>query len=126
MKIAAVAPSLSSADAVRTVSAKGYYVFPGLVDLHAHVLINAHDMGIHTDSFLRATGVTTPVKYPSANILRSGWLLGEDVIAGETAVADVKYGQGQVALLGVSVQHRAQAHGTFKLLFNSLYAATER
>ena len=58
-KIAAVAPSLSSADAVRTVSAKGYYVFPGLVDIHAHVLINAHDMGIHTDSCLRATGVTT-------------------------------------------------------------------
>ena len=58
-KIAAVAPSLSSADAVRTVSAKGYYVFPGLVDIHAHVLINAHDMGIHTDSYLRATGVTT-------------------------------------------------------------------
>jgi hypothetical protein len=73
-----------------------------------------------------ATGVTTPVKYPSSNILRSGWLLGEDVIAGQTAVADVKYGAGQVALLGISVQHRAQAHGTFKLLFNSLYAATEK
>src|SRR6476619_5051536 len=58
-KIAAVSPSLSSADAVRTVSAKGYYVFPGLVDIHAHVLINAHDMGIYTDSCLRATGVTT-------------------------------------------------------------------
>src|SRR4029079_6417999 len=50
---------LSSADAVRTVSAKGDYVFPGLVDLHAHVLINGHDMGTHNDSCLRATGVTT-------------------------------------------------------------------
>src|SRR6185436_4819108 len=58
-KIAAMAPSLSSADAVRTVSAKGYRVFPGLVDIHAHVLVNGHDMGIHTDSCLRATGVTT-------------------------------------------------------------------
>src|SRR5215471_5253684 len=57
-KIAAVAPSLSS-DAVRTVSAKGYYVFPGLVDIHAHVLVNGHDMGAHTDRCLRATGVTT-------------------------------------------------------------------
>ena len=73
-----------------------------------------------------ATGVTTPVKYPTSNVLRSGWLLGENVIAGQTAVADVKYGQGQVALLGVSVQHRAQAHGTYKLLFNALYAATEK
>ena len=43
-KIAAVAPSLSLSDAVRTVSARGYYVFPGLVDIHAHVLVNGHDM----------------------------------------------------------------------------------
>jgi hypothetical protein len=73
-----------------------------------------------------ATGVTTPVKYPASNLLRSGWLLGENVIAGQTAVADVKYGQGQVALLGISVQHRAQAHGTYKLLFNSLFASTQK
>jgi hypothetical protein len=73
-----------------------------------------------------ATGVTTPVKYPASNLLRSGWLLGENVIAGKTAVADVKYGDGHVALLGISVQHRAQAHGTYKLLFNSLFLATEK
>jgi hypothetical protein len=73
-----------------------------------------------------AAGVTTPVTYPASNILRSGWLLGENVIAGKTAVADVKYGDGQVALLGVSVQHRAEAHGTYKLLFNSLFLGTEK
>jgi hypothetical protein len=73
-----------------------------------------------------AAGVTTPVTYPASNILRSGWLLGENLIAGKTAVADVKYGDGQVALLGVSVQHRAEAHGTYKLLFNSLFLGTEK
>ena len=72
-----------------------------------------------------ATGVTTPVNYPSSNILRSGWLLGENVIAGKVAVADVEYGQGDVALLGLSVQHRAQAHGTFKLLFNAMLMGGE-
>lgn len=58
-KIAAVAPSLASTQALRTVSAKGRYVFPGLVDLHAHVFLNGHDMGMRTDAFLRPTGVTT-------------------------------------------------------------------
>ncbi|WP_051323818.1 M14 family metallopeptidase [Candidatus Solirubrobacter pratensis] len=73
-----------------------------------------------------ASGVTTPVTYPASNILRSGWLLGESLIAGKTAVADVKYGAGQVALLGISVQHRAEAHGTYKLLFNSLFLGAEK
>jgi len=70
-------------------------------------------------------GVTTPVTYPTANVLRSGWLLGENVIAGKTAVADVKYGDGHVAMVGVSVQHRAESHGTYKLLFNSLLEGAE-
>lgn len=58
-KIAAVAPSLPSELALRTVSAKGYYVFPGLVDIHTHLLLNGHDMGVRTDAFLKPTGVTT-------------------------------------------------------------------
>ncbi len=58
-KIAAVAPSLPAHQALRTISAKGRLVMPGLVDMHAHVLINGHDMGIHTDLFCRSSGVTT-------------------------------------------------------------------
>ena len=58
-KIAAVAPSLSSADACAHRECEGLLRFPRSVDPHAHVLINGHDMGTHTDSCLRATGVTT-------------------------------------------------------------------
>jgi hypothetical protein len=72
-----------------------------------------------------ATGVTTPVTYPTSDVLRSGWLLGENLIAGKTAVADVKFGDGHVAMLGISVQHRAESHGTYKLLFNSLLQGAE-
>jgi hypothetical protein len=72
-----------------------------------------------------ATSVTTPVNYPTSNVLRSGWLLGENLVAGKAAVADVGYGDGQVLLLGTSVQHRAQAHGTYKLLFNALLVGGE-
>src|SRR5688572_28554204 len=58
-KIAAVAPSLPAGEARQTISAKGRLVLPGLVDMHAHVFVNAHDMGAHTDRFCRASGVTT-------------------------------------------------------------------
>ena len=58
-KIAAVAPALDAKLALRTISAKGMLVMPGLVDMHAHVLINGHDMGINTDRCCGGSGVTT-------------------------------------------------------------------
>src|ERR1700748_3262846 len=58
-KITAVGPSLPAADARRTISAKGWLVTPGLVDIHAHIFVNASDMAGHTDYFCRASGVTT-------------------------------------------------------------------
>ncbi|MCL2497384.1 MAG: M14 family metallopeptidase [Symbiobacteriaceae bacterium] len=60
-------------------------------------------------------------RYPQSNILQSGLLIGEEKIAGKGAVVQVPYGEGEAILLGLSVQKRAQTHGTFKLLFNSLY-----
>ena len=57
-KVVAVAPSLAASEAHRTISAKGLLVTPGLIDIHAHIFVNAHDMGGHTDHFCRASGVT--------------------------------------------------------------------
>jgi dihydroorotase len=58
-KIVEVAPSLPRDQARRTISARGLIVTPGLVDIHAHIFVNAHDMGGHTDHFCQASGVTT-------------------------------------------------------------------
>ncbi|HVC54465.1 MAG TPA: amidohydrolase/deacetylase family metallohydrolase [Stellaceae bacterium] len=58
-KIVAVGPALPAGEAHRTISAKGLLVTPGLIDIHAHVFVNAHDMGGHTDRFCQASGVTT-------------------------------------------------------------------
>jgi dihydroorotase len=58
-KIVEVGANLPQNQARRTISAKGRIVTPGLVDIHAHVFVNAHDMGGHTDRFCRASGVTT-------------------------------------------------------------------
>jgi hypothetical protein len=60
-------------------------------------------------------------RYPAKNLLMSGWLLGERVIANTAAVMDVALGRGRIILLGFRTQHRGQPHGTFKLLFNSIF-----
>ena len=60
------------------------------------------------------------VQYPERDILQSGWLVGEDQIAGTAGMISVQYGKGSVVLFGFRPQHRAQTHGTFKLFFNAL------
>jgi dihydroorotase len=58
-KIVAVGANLPRNEARRTISANGRLVTPGLIDIHAHVFVNAHDMGHRTDHFCRQSGVTT-------------------------------------------------------------------
>ena len=60
------------------------------------------------------------VQYPERDILQSGWLVGEDQIAGTAGMISAQYGKGSVVLFGFRPQHRAQTHGTFKLFFNTL------
>jgi len=60
------------------------------------------------------------VRYPAENLLKSGWLRGDPYLHNKVGVAEVKWGEGRVVLLPLRVQNRAQPHGTFKLLFNSI------
>lgn len=62
----------------------------------------------------------TVVRYPDRDILQSGWLIGERILANKAALVQARYGKGKVILIGFRTQHRAQTHGTFKLLFNGL------
>ncbi len=61
--------------------------------------------------------------YADRDLLQSGWLLGEQVIAKKAAAVSVKHGAGRVVLIGFRPQNRAQTHGTFKLVFNALFIA---
>jgi hypothetical protein len=54
----------------------------------------------------------------------SGWLEGEQIIAGRPAALVVRLGKGRVVLLGFAAQHRAQSHATFRLFFNSIFTST--
>ena len=89
---------------------------------------------IHSPAFaVGAANGQTPVsdninirivaRYPDTNLLMSGWMLGEPVIARRAAVVEAVVGKGCVVLLGFRSEHRGQTHGTYKLLFNSLLLA---
>jgi hypothetical protein len=59
--------------------------------------------------------------YPAANILASGSLNGEELMANRGAVVSIDMSPGRVVLFGLRPQHRAQTHATFPMLFNALY-----
>jgi len=67
------------------------------------------------------TNVNVIAKYPAKNVLKSGWLLGENYVANRVAAAEIAVGKGHVILFGFDPINRAQAHATFKLLFNAMY-----
>jgi hypothetical protein len=61
--------------------------------------------------------------YAARDVLQSGWLIGESIIAKKAAMISVAHGAGRVVLIGFRPQHRAQTHGTYKLVFNALLNA---
>jgi glutamine amidotransferase-like uncharacterized protein len=63
-------------------------------------------------------------RYPNSNVVASGWLKGEELMAGRAAVVMIETNPGRIVLFGLRPQHRAQTHATFPLLFNALYLAT--
>ena len=87
-------------------------------------------IGYQSSSIAFATSVpfgeydrSIAVRYPTKNILKSGFLLGEDYLYKRGAVVDVKQKNGHVILLGFRAQNRHQTFGTFKLLFNAIQMA---
>ncbi len=69
-------------------------------------------------------GVRPVAWFAGKESLRSGWAWGQQYLQGGVAAAEAKVGKGKVFLLGPEVTFRAQSHGTFKFLFNSIFYGT--
>jgi hypothetical protein len=76
---------------------------------------------VDPDAALKGTKVVA--WYPSAKTLRSGWAWGENYLEGGAAAIESTLGKGKVLLFGPEITFRAQPHGTFPFLFNSIYYA---
>ncbi|MCZ2156369.1 MAG: hypothetical protein LC114_21110, partial [Bryobacterales bacterium] len=70
-----------------------------------------------------AAPVRTVASYAARNLLASGWIRGENAVAGKGAVTEVSLGKGRVLLFGIRPQFRGQTFATFKLVLNPLYLA---
>jgi hypothetical protein len=68
-------------------------------------------------------GTVKPIAwFPNNKPLRSGWAWGQAYLQDGVAAFVATVGQGKLYAFGPEITFRAQTHGTFKLLFNELYA----
>jgi len=81
---------------------------------------------INSSAFTAAADANVRViaRYAKENVLLSGWLLGEDKLSGQIALAEVGVGKGRVVLFGFRPQHRGQSWATLPLIWNTLSSAT--
>jgi len=62
-------------------------------------------------------------RFPDKDLLKSGFLIGEDYLFKRASVVDVTQKNGHIILFGFGVQKRHWTYGTFKLLFNAIHSA---
>jgi hypothetical protein len=81
---------------------------------------------INSSAFAAAADANVRVvaRYAKENLLLSGWLLGEDKLRGQIALAEVSVGKGRIVLFGFRPQHRGQTWGTLPFIWNALSSAT--
>ncbi len=69
--------------------------------------------------------IDSPVRYAEEELLMSGWALGEDqYLAGESAMMNIRFGEGNLVMYAFRPQFRGQPRGTYKLIFNPLFIST--
>jgi hypothetical protein len=69
-----------------------------------------------------ARGVKPLAWFDSPTPLRSGWAWGQNYLQGGTTMLQADVGSGKLYLFGPEVLFRATPHGTFKFLFNGIFA----
>ncbi|CAG5018174.1 hypothetical protein DYBT9275_05947 [Dyadobacter sp. CECT 9275] len=70
-----------------------------------------------------AGGAIKPLMwFDNATPLRSGWAWGQAYLQGGVTAFEAKVGNGKLFAFGPEITFRAQAYGTFRLLFNQLYS----
>jgi len=74
----------------------------------------------HSPAFAVDNGGKIIGRYPVGSPLAAGWLLGGEKLQGRAALVECSLGLGRIILCGFRPYFRAQARGTYKVLFNAL------
>ena len=72
----------------------------------------------------RSLPVRIIARYARENVLRSGWLLGEEKIRDRIALAEIDDGKGRIVLFSFRPQHRGQTWGTLPFIWNAINLAS--
>jgi hypothetical protein len=72
-----------------------------------------------------AKGVRPLAIFPNATPLRSGWAWGQAYLDGTVEAAEATIGKGTLYMFAPEITFRGQPHGTFKWLFNGIYAGQD-
>ncbi|MCR4427420.1 MAG: M14 family zinc carboxypeptidase [Firmicutes bacterium] len=122
-------------DGLKGVSTKEFYCPGSILEIdidNNHPVTYGMDIKagayfVHSPAYVPAEGVRVLASYPKdTDPLMSGWLMGSQFVQGKAALVEAEVGDGRVIMIGFRVQHRGQPHGTYKLLFNSIfYGASE-
>jgi len=64
-------------------------------------------------------------RYAKDDLLLSGWLLGEDKLRGQIALAETAFGKGRVILFAFRPQHRGQTWATLPLIWKAITSSQE-
>lgn len=65
--------------------------------------------------------ITPLLLFDSEHSLKSGWALGQHYLNNTVAAYSAPMGRGRLFVFGPEIVFRAQAHSTFRLVFNQLY-----
>jgi hypothetical protein len=75
------------------------------------------------DAGAEAAGLKRIAWFDSKTPLRSGWAWGQERLEGGVIAVEAPVGAGRVYLFGPEILQRGQPHGTFKFLFNAIWAS---
>jgi len=65
-------------------------------------------------------------RYAKEEVLLSGWLLGEDKLRGQIALAETNFGKGKVVLFAFRPQHRGQMWATLPLIWKAISSSQDQ
>jgi hypothetical protein len=111
-----------------------FFVPPSILSMKVdNTLPVAHGMGETADFMFsgnrlfrlqpgaEAQGIRPIVTVEGTTPLKSGWAWGQEYMAGGVAGFQAPLGQGQMFMFTPRITFRSQPHGTFNLLFNSIF-----